>query len=227
MSQVLPASAGRSTTTPSERERLEDIGFMTCMTLVLLGNYAQTGHFGGPLGVHAVQRGHAPGGPGLGRPSLRLPATEASLLRQVHAGRRPLRADLLRALDDHGRGAVSPAPGDRRPALSRGARRRDAVGRRARLPARRRRAQDAARGPGARRPSAVRAGEGARHPRALRAHRIDRRDERRQRRAVGHRHRHRGRQGRVLGHRRRARRDRRRSSPSRASSRCAPATRRS
>ena len=32
-----------------ERERLEDVGFMTCMTLVLLGNYAQTGHFGGPL----------------------------------------------------------------------------------------------------------------------------------------------------------------------------------
>src|SRR5882762_7636956 len=32
-----------------ERERLEDIGYMTCMTLTLLGNYAQTGHFGGPL----------------------------------------------------------------------------------------------------------------------------------------------------------------------------------
>jgi transketolase len=32
-----------------ERARLEDIGFMTCMTLTLLGNYAQTGHFGGPL----------------------------------------------------------------------------------------------------------------------------------------------------------------------------------
>ncbi len=30
-------------------ERLEEIGYMTCMTLVLLGNYAQTGHFGGPL----------------------------------------------------------------------------------------------------------------------------------------------------------------------------------
>jgi len=29
--------------------RVEDIGYMTCMTLVLLGNYAQTGHFGGPL----------------------------------------------------------------------------------------------------------------------------------------------------------------------------------
>src|SRR5712672_4476381 len=28
---------------------LDDVGFMTCMTLVLLGNYAQTGHFGGPL----------------------------------------------------------------------------------------------------------------------------------------------------------------------------------
>jgi transketolase len=32
-----------------ERARLEDVGFITCMTLVLLGNYAQTGHFGGPL----------------------------------------------------------------------------------------------------------------------------------------------------------------------------------
>jgi transketolase len=32
-----------------EAQRLQDIGFMTCMALVLLGNYAQTGHFGGPL----------------------------------------------------------------------------------------------------------------------------------------------------------------------------------
>lgn len=42
-----------SPVTPSnvtcDREEIEDIGFMTCMTLVLLGNYAQTGHFGGPL----------------------------------------------------------------------------------------------------------------------------------------------------------------------------------
>ncbi len=29
--------------------QMEDVGYMTCMTLVLLGNYAQTGHFGGPL----------------------------------------------------------------------------------------------------------------------------------------------------------------------------------
>lgn len=35
--------------TADEEKRLQDIGFMTCMTLVLLGNYAQTGHFGGPL----------------------------------------------------------------------------------------------------------------------------------------------------------------------------------
>ncbi len=28
---------------------LDDIGYMTCMTVVLLGNYAQTGHLGGPL----------------------------------------------------------------------------------------------------------------------------------------------------------------------------------
>ncbi len=34
---------------PYDRECLEDIGYMTCMTLVLLGNYSQTGHFGGPL----------------------------------------------------------------------------------------------------------------------------------------------------------------------------------
>jgi transketolase len=28
---------------------MEDVGYMTCMTLLLLGNYSQTGHFGGPL----------------------------------------------------------------------------------------------------------------------------------------------------------------------------------
>jgi transketolase len=33
----------------SEHQGIEDIGYMTSMALVLLGNYAQTGHFGGPL----------------------------------------------------------------------------------------------------------------------------------------------------------------------------------
>lgn len=36
-------------TTLYDRKRFEDIDYMTCMTLVLLGNYAQTGHLGGPL----------------------------------------------------------------------------------------------------------------------------------------------------------------------------------
>jgi transketolase len=44
---TLPSSVGQ--VPPHDREGLEDIGYMTCMTLVLLGNYAQTGHFGGPL----------------------------------------------------------------------------------------------------------------------------------------------------------------------------------
>ena len=30
-----------------EKRRIEDVGFLTAMTLVMLGNYAQTGHFGG------------------------------------------------------------------------------------------------------------------------------------------------------------------------------------
>ena len=50
-----------------DEQYMEDIGFMTCMTLVLLGNYAQTGHFGGPLAytpfnVAAHLAGRAQGG---------------------------------------------------------------------------------------------------------------------------------------------------------------------
>ena len=39
----------KALTATYDRERFDDIGHMTCMTLVLLGNYAQTGHLGGPL----------------------------------------------------------------------------------------------------------------------------------------------------------------------------------
>jgi transketolase len=53
MSQASPASVTDSKL-PTEREQLENIGYMTCMTLVLLGNYAQTGHFGGPLAYTPV-----------------------------------------------------------------------------------------------------------------------------------------------------------------------------
>jgi len=42
-------SAVKRLNAPFDQERLDDIGFLTSMTLVLLGNYAQTGHYGGPL----------------------------------------------------------------------------------------------------------------------------------------------------------------------------------
>ena len=45
----LTGSVADSALTPQDRQHLEDVGFVTSMTLVLLGNYAQTGHFGGPL----------------------------------------------------------------------------------------------------------------------------------------------------------------------------------
>lgn len=35
--------------TTDDLQHLQDVGFLTCMTLVLMGNYSQTGHFGGPL----------------------------------------------------------------------------------------------------------------------------------------------------------------------------------
>jgi transketolase len=51
---------------PFERQRLEDVGFMTCMTLVLLGNYSQTGHFGGPLAYTPYNVAVHLSGPSLG-----------------------------------------------------------------------------------------------------------------------------------------------------------------
>ncbi|MCH8062038.1 MAG: hypothetical protein IH861_06005 [Chloroflexi bacterium] len=43
-------TTGKTVSLPDfDKERLEDIGFLTAMTLVVMGNYAQTGHFGGPL----------------------------------------------------------------------------------------------------------------------------------------------------------------------------------
>jgi transketolase len=42
-------SAANVLETPNDIQHMEDVGFMTCMTLVLMCNYAQTGHFGGPL----------------------------------------------------------------------------------------------------------------------------------------------------------------------------------
>ena len=154
------------TTRMTDRERMEDVGFMTCMTLVLLGNYAQTGHFGGPLAYTPFNVATHLAGPEQRRAPLRLPPPQASLQRQVHARRRPLRADLLRPVDDHGRGARPPVSGDRRSPVLRRARCRDAVGRCAGIPPRRRRAEESPRRSRSGRPSAVRAGQGTRHPRA-------------------------------------------------------------
>ena len=51
---------------PKDRQRLEDVGFMTCMTLTLLGNYSQTGHFGGPLAYTPYNVSVHLAGPNLG-----------------------------------------------------------------------------------------------------------------------------------------------------------------
>ena len=53
-------------TVPYDREGLEDVGFMTCMALSLLGNYAQTGHFGGPLAYTPYNVAIHLAGPALG-----------------------------------------------------------------------------------------------------------------------------------------------------------------
>ena len=49
MSTTTLLSPVKPLTAAYDRERFDDVGFMTCMTLVMMGNYAQTGHFGGPL----------------------------------------------------------------------------------------------------------------------------------------------------------------------------------
>ena len=45
----VPVSAVAPLNTAYDRAAVEDVGYMTCMALTLLGNYSQTGHFGGPL----------------------------------------------------------------------------------------------------------------------------------------------------------------------------------
>ncbi len=49
-----------------ERERFDDIAFMTAMNLCLLGNYSQTGHFGGPLAYTPYNVACHLAGPALG-----------------------------------------------------------------------------------------------------------------------------------------------------------------
>src|SRR5215831_20653346 len=63
--QTSPGSE-RISQAPSPYPELEDIGFMTCMTLTLLGNYSQTGHFGGPLAYTPVNVTTHLAGPDMG-----------------------------------------------------------------------------------------------------------------------------------------------------------------
>ncbi len=49
-----------------DAERFEQVGFLTAMTLTLLGNYAQTGHFGGPLAYTPYNIALHLAGPGAG-----------------------------------------------------------------------------------------------------------------------------------------------------------------
>ncbi len=51
---------------PLERERFEDTAFLTAMILVLLGNYRESGHYGGPLAVTPLNVALHLGGPGRG-----------------------------------------------------------------------------------------------------------------------------------------------------------------
>ena len=64
-----------------DRDRFEDVAFMTAMSLVLLGNYSQTGHFGGPLAYTPYNVAIHLGGPAMGGLALRHPRAEASLSR--------------------------------------------------------------------------------------------------------------------------------------------------
>jgi transketolase len=66
MSVQVSARSGTASQLSYERQRLEDIGYMTCMTLTLLGNYAQTGHFGGPLAYTPFNVAAHLAGPALG-----------------------------------------------------------------------------------------------------------------------------------------------------------------
>src|SRR5678815_4757654 len=62
--QMAPSST--AVLSAEDKKRLEDVGFMTCMTLTLLGNYAQTGHFGGPLAYTPYNVSVHLAGPALG-----------------------------------------------------------------------------------------------------------------------------------------------------------------
>ncbi len=224
---VTPASRSQQRLDVHDLQQLEDVGFMTCMTLVLLGNYSQTGHFGGPLAytpfnVVTHLAGRDSGGLHYDYRRPKHPYCDKFMLAAGHCA--PTCYALWMILGE-ALARKYAATGDRRyhvaPELAMLP--VDALGFRRGAGA----ARHAARGQRSRGSSALRPSEGSRHPRALGPHRIHRRHERRQRRPFGRRHRNGCRQGRLLGHLRRRHRLAEDRSLRRRVRACAPATPRS
>ncbi len=148
---------------PFGREGLEDIGYMTCMTLVLLGNYAQTGHFGGPLAYTPFNVAAHLAGPELGglRYDYRRPKHPFGDKFMLAGGHNVPTGYALWMI--MGQALERKYQGHRQEALLRRSAPRHPAHRRSRIPPRRRRSQDSARSPGTGRPSAFRAGQTPRH----------------------------------------------------------------
>ena len=190
---------------PFDREGLEDIGYMTCMTLVLLGNYAQTGHFGGPLAYTPYNVAAHLAGPELGgmRYDYRRPKHPFGDKFMLAGGHNVPTGYALWMI--MGQALERKFKADRRQALLRRSQDRHPAHRRAGIPPRRGRAAKRCSKIMAspiilcsRRPKCAGIKALAGHAESSRCH------QRRERRAFGRRHRHRGRQGRVLGYGRRA-----------------------
>ena len=170
--QVSTSPAGRLTA--ADRQHMEDVGWLTCMSLVLLGNYSQTGHFGGPLAYTPYNVAVHLAGPDLGglRYDYRRPKHPYSDKFMLAAGHCAPTCYALWMVLGQALARKFEATGDRRYYVDPEVAMLPVDAHR--VPSRRRRAEDAPGRPGARRPSALRAGEGTRHSRALGPHRVHR-----------------------------------------------------
>ena len=185
--QTAPSRAGLLDS--KDKQRLEDVGFMTCMTLTLLGNYAQTGHFGGPLAYTPYNVAVHLAGPELGglRHDYRRPKHPYGDKFMLAAGHCAPTCYALWMIMGEALYRKYKATGDKKyyVAPKDGFLAIDALGFRRGAGVLKTLLQEQR----ARRRSAVRAGERGRprHSRAVGPHRIDRPEQRRQRRTVGRR----------------------------------------
>lgn len=169
---------------------------MTCLTLVLLGNYAQTGHLGGPLAYTPYKVAVHLASPEFGglRYDYRRPKHPYADKFMLAAGHGIPTCYALWMIFGQALERKYKTTGDS--ALLRRSTHRD---RRPRFPAGRRRAQHSLVGPRLGRPPVVRPGKGPRYTRPFGALRRHGCYERCQRRSVRDRHCHGCRQGRILG----------------------------